>query len=60
MQNSYLDFDNCSQNGAFTESTKKDINMLALMEYCRVKKIPYEQLTEHEINRFLIRDKKTS
>lgn len=53
MLNEYMDLDKQTENGAFTEPTKKDIDMLSLMAYCKKNNILYGSLTELEIDQFV-------
>jgi len=46
-------------NGMLTNPTDNKIDMLKLRNYCKERKIPYEKLTEVEIDKFRIVPNKT-
>ena len=41
-------------NGMLTNPTNNKIDMLKLRHYCKERKIPYDKLTEAEIDKFRI------
>ena len=46
-------------NGILTNPIGNKIDMLNLRSYCKERKIPYEKLTEAEIDKFTIIPKKS-
>ena len=60
MKSEYLDFDNCSSNGAFTVPSDDNLDMLSLLNYCRKNNIQYSDLSDEEISLFRIRNKKAN
>ena len=58
MQNSYLELDNATSNGAFTLPSEADMDMLTLREYCKKQHMRYEDLSDVELERFTKRQAK--
>ena len=59
MKNNYLELDIATNNGAFTLPSETDMDMLALREYCKKRRMRYEDLSDSELRRFTKRPEKT-
>ena len=57
MNNTYLELDNTTNNGAFTLPSEADMDMFALREYCKKRHMRYEDLSDLELNQFKNRPK---
>ena len=54
MFEKFLEFDELSPDGTFTVSSRDDIDMLALREYCLKNRIGYGDLSDINIMEFKI------
>ncbi len=54
MKNEYVEMDKATPDGTFTTPSKMNINMLALRQYCKQNNIPYENLTDEELKKFVL------
>jgi hypothetical protein len=54
MKNEYVEMDKDTPDGTFTTPSKMNIDMLALRQFCKQNNIPYENLTDEELKKFII------
>jgi hypothetical protein len=54
LKNEYVEMDQATPDGTFTTPSIMNIDMLELRKFCKENKIPYEKLTDEELNKFFI------
>jgi hypothetical protein len=60
MKNEYVEMDQLTPDGTFTIPSKMNIDMLALRKFCKENNIPYENLTDEDIKKFIIANRQVN
>jgi alpha/beta superfamily hydrolase len=56
MNDVYFDLDDLSSDGTFTEPMSERVDIAAIVKYCKSKNINSDELSNEEIETFIIRD----